>query len=108
MRSVAVIFALLLSTLLSGCSLLPEMIDETAGWTAEKLYTEAKESINDGAFDKAIKLFEKLESRYPYGRYAQQAQLEIAYAYFRQAESASAITACARPIAATFRSMPAT
>lgn len=96
MRSVAVIFALLLTTLLSGCGLLPEVIDETAGWTAEKLYTEAKDSMTDGAYDKAIKLYEKLESRYPYGRYAQQAQLEIAYAYYRQAEAASAIAACDR------------
>ncbi len=96
MRSVAVIFALLLATLLTGCGLLPAEIDETAGWTAEKLYTEAKDAMKDGAFDKAIKLYEKLESRYPYGRYAQQAQLEIAYANFRQLESAAAIAACDR------------
>ena len=96
MRSVAAIFALLLSLLFAGCSLLPDLNDETAGWTAEKLYGEAKEAMGDGAYDKAVKLFEKLESRYPYGRYAQQAQLEVAYAYYRQSESASAISACDR------------
>lgn len=99
MRSVAavtVFFALLLSFLLGGCGLLPEQSDETSTWTAQKLYTEAKDSMNDGAYDKAIKLFEKLESRYPYGRYAQQAQLEVAYAYFKQQETASAISACDR------------
>ena len=94
MRSVAavaakaVFFALLASVLISGCGMLPDQKDETAGWTAEKLYTEAKDAMNDGAYDKAIKNFEKLEARYPYGRYAQQAQLEIAYAYFKQQESA--------------------
>jgi outer membrane protein assembly factor BamD len=50
----------------------------------------------DGAYDKAIKYFEKLEARFPFGRYAQQAQLEVAYAYFRQGEVASTIAACDR------------
>jgi len=95
MRSVAII-ALLLSLLFSGCGLLPEVADETASWSAEKLYTDAKESMDDGGYDRAVKLFEKLESRYPYGRYAQQAQLEVAYAYYRQSEPASAISACDR------------
>jgi outer membrane assembly lipoprotein YfiO len=45
---------------------------------------------------KAIKYFEKLESRYPYGRYAQQAQIDIAYAYWKDQEPASAIAACDR------------
>ncbi|MDD5177129.1 MAG: outer membrane protein assembly factor BamD [Sterolibacterium sp.] len=99
MRSLAVkagFFALLVSLLLGGCGLLPDKVDETTGWSAEKIYTEAKDAMNDGAYDKAIKLFEKLEARYPYGRYAQQAQLEVAYAYFKQLDPASTITACDR------------
>jgi outer membrane protein assembly factor BamD len=43
-----------------------------------------------------VKYFEKLEARYPFGRYAQQAQLEIAYAYYRDNEPASAVAACDR------------
>ena len=81
---------------IGGCGLLPEASDETAGWSANRLYAEAKEAMADGGYDKAIKYFEKLEARYPYGRYAQQAQLEVAYAYYRQAEPASAIAACDR------------
>jgi outer membrane protein assembly factor BamD len=106
MRSVAAFFRALApvvfiaaglgSTLLGGCGLLPDVIDETANWSASKLYAEAKSSMADGAYEKAIKYFEKLEARFPYGRYAQQAQLEVAYAYFRQAEPASAIAACDR------------
>ena len=92
LRSLAVILALFLG----ACGLLPDQADETAGWSADKLYTQAKEAMNDGAYDKAIKYFEKLEARYPYGRYAQQAQLEVAYAYFKQSEHASAIAACDR------------
>ncbi len=82
--------------LVAGCGLLPETKDETIGWSANKLYTEAKSALNDGAYTRAITYFEKLESRYPYGRYAQQAQIEIAYAYWKDQEPASAIAACDR------------
>lgn len=96
MRSLAFIVTLFVATLLTGCSLLPEEKDETVGWSANKLYSEAKSALNDGLYPKAIKYFEKLESRYPYGRYAQQAQIEIAYAYWKDFEPASAIAACDR------------
>lgn len=75
---------------------MPEEADETIGWSASKLYAEAKSAMADGAYDKAIKYFEKLEARYPYGRYAQQAQLEVAYAYYKQQEKAQALAACER------------
>jgi outer membrane protein assembly factor BamD len=94
MRSLAAILTLLF--LLTGCSGMANKKDETAGWTAEKLYSEAHDAMTGGAYDKAIKMFEKLEARYPYGRYSQQAQLEIAYAYYKQQEAASAIAACDR------------
>ncbi|KAB2313464.1 outer membrane protein assembly factor BamD [Betaproteobacteria bacterium SCN2] len=81
---------------LSGCGLLPEVADETAGWSAQRLYSEAKDNLNEGEYEKAIKLYETLEARYPYGRYAQQAQLEIAYAYYKDEEPISAIAACDR------------
>lgn len=84
------------SALTTGCGLLPEQADETVGWSANKLYAEAKEAAAGGAYDKAVKYFEKLESRYPYGRYAQQSQIEVAYAYYKQGEAASAVAACDR------------
>lgn len=96
MRSLAVIAAVFLATLIGGCGLLPEQKDETIGWSANKLYTEAKQAMNDGGYVKAIQYFEKLESRYPYGRFAQQAQIDIAYAYWKDNEPASAVAACDR------------
>ncbi len=92
MRSLAVLFVLLLA----GCGILPEQKDETADWSADKLYSEAHDAMGEGSYDKAVKLYEKLESRFPYGRYAQQAQIDIAYAYYKQDETASAISACDR------------
>jgi outer membrane protein assembly factor BamD len=98
MRSVAALFLplLVLAALgLSSCSTTPDA-DETLSWSASKLYSEAKDAMSEGSYDKAVKYYEKLESRFPYGRFAQQAQLEVAYAYYRQAEPASAISACDR------------
>jgi outer membrane protein assembly factor BamD len=94
MRSLAVLVVLL--SLLSGCGLIPEKIDETAKWSANRLYTEGHDAMTEGAYDKAIKLFEKLEARYPYGRYSQQAQIETAYAQFKMNEPTSAIASCDR------------
>lgn len=92
LRSLAVIGALLLG----GCGLLPEQIDETVGWSAQRIYSEAKDAMSEGAYDRAIKLFEKLEARYPYGRFAQQAQIEVAYAHYKQFEPELAIAAADR------------
>lgn len=88
---------LLAATLtLGGCGLLPEVKDETAGWSAQKIYATAKDELNSGNYERAVKLFETLESRYPFGRFAQQAQLEVAYAYYKDDEPVSAIAACDR------------
>lgn len=88
--------ALVLAGTIAGCGLLPEQVDETIGWSANKIYGEAKDAMADGAWDKAVRLFEKLESRYPYGQFAQQAQMEIAYAYWKASEPAAAVAACDR------------
>lgn len=88
--------AVILVLALTGCGLLPEAKDETAGWSASKLYSEAKSELAEGNYEKAIKYFEKLEARYPYGRYAQQAQIEVAYAYYKDNDPASAVAASDR------------
>lgn len=87
--------AMLIAALaLTACGSTPD--DETSGWDAQKLYSEAKTAMSERGYEQAIKLFEKLESRYPYGRYAQQAQLDIAYYYYKSEEPDLAILACDR------------
>ena len=88
--------ALFLVLLLSACGLFPKEVQDTKTWSASKYYTEAKSELNDGNYAGAIKLFEALEARYPYGRYAQQAQLEIGYAHYKDGEQALAIAAADR------------
>jgi outer membrane protein assembly factor BamD len=86
----------LLLSLAGGCSLLPEPKDETEGLSANELYDRAKAALNNGDYETAIKHFESLEARYPFGRYAQQAQLEVAYAYYKYDEPDSAIATADR------------
>src|SRR5258707_13432233 len=89
----ALVAALLLAAA-GGCASLTE--DETIGWSAQKLYGEAKDAMASKEWTKAIKYLEKLEARFPYGRYAQQAQLEVAYAHWKDSERASALAAADR------------
>lgn len=92
-RCTAVLAAVLMVT---GCSWLPEVKDETANWSVEKMYDEAHGSMVSGNYTRAIKLFDTLEGRFPYGRHAQQAILEGAYSNYRAGESGAAVAACDR------------
>jgi outer membrane protein assembly factor BamD len=86
----------LLALSIGACSLLPEQEDETKDWTAQKFYTEASAALAEGDYENAIKYYEGLEARYPFGRYAMQAQLDIAYAYYKNGDTESAIAAANR------------
>jgi len=81
---------------LSACGLFPEKTDPTKDWSATRLYKEAKDELDSGSYEQAIKYYEALEARFPYGAYSQQAQIESAYAYFKQGEAASAVAAIDR------------
>jgi outer membrane protein assembly factor BamD len=96
MTKTRIIIITLTLILLSGCSLLPKEKDETLGWSAQKFYTEASFAMSDHDYETAIKYFEGLESRYPFGRYAMQAQLDVAYAYYKDGNHEAAIAAADR------------
>jgi outer membrane protein assembly factor BamD len=81
-------------SLLAGCSTAP--VDKTATWSPNKIYSEAKDEMQSGAYDKAIPLLEKLEGRAAGTPLAQQAQLDKAYAHYKSAEPAQAIAAIDR------------
>jgi outer membrane protein assembly factor BamD len=99
------LFICCLGLSLKGCGTLKELFssdssssdeDEYADWTAEKFRTEAKAAADAGSYEKAIKLYEALESRYPFGEDSAQTQLDIAYAYFKNNDPDSAIAAANR------------
>src|SRR4051812_13954199 len=90
-RSVTALAVVLLSALLAGCSIFGSTEDKRKDWTAEQYYKAAKEELDNSNYEAASKLYEALESKFPYGRFAQQAQLESAYAYYKQGDTAQAI-----------------
>lgn len=90
------LFCIILTLMLSGCGAFGDKVDDTKTWSAAKLYAEAKDELSNGSYEKAVQYFERLESRFPFGPYAQQAQLEIAYAYYKQGDQAQALAAVER------------
>jgi outer membrane protein assembly factor BamD len=94
------LFAVALISLwgLSGCSIFgsPSDIDDTKGWGPDKIFNAGEVAIHNHDYDKAISYFQKIESRYPHGKYAVQAQLEIAYTYYKKPDPAAAIAAADR------------
>lgn len=105
MRRISTLFLTgpLLAILLAGCALLPEPIDETRGWSAQRLYSEAKEAIGDGNYKTALEYLDKIQARYPFGRYAQQAQLDTIYVQYKDGEPDAALAAADRFIKANPR-----
>lgn len=92
-RAIALGGILLAST---ACSLLPEQIDKTEGWSAQQFYTTAKEHSESGNYQTAARYYETLQARYPFGRYAQQAQLDLIHVYFKAGEDDQAVAAAER------------
>jgi outer membrane protein assembly factor BamD len=92
--SVVVVTCALLG--LSGCGVFSKSSDENKNVSASKLYADAQDEMSGGHYEAAIKLFEKLESNYPFGTYAAQAQMEIAYAHYKAQDQAEALAAVER------------
>jgi len=91
-----IILTLCALIILAGCGPSKDDIDPTADWSVEKFYLEARAELEDGNYLTAIEYYETLESRFPFGKYAMQAQIDVAYAYYKFEEPDSAITALDR------------
>jgi outer membrane protein assembly factor BamD len=94
-RSLFAVLALA-STLLAGCGTFGDKLDQQKNWTVEQFYKNAREELDSGNYAGAVKAYEALEAKYPFGRYAQQAQLDIAYAYYKEGETAQSVSAADR------------
>ena len=82
--------------LLSGCAGSDGQKDDTDIWSETKLYSEANEKLKDADYAKRGKYFEKLEARFPFGPYSQQAQINAAFCYWKAKEQAQALVAIDR------------
>jgi len=88
--------SLTVALLLSACAGSDGQKDDTDIWSEAKLYSEATDKLNDGDFAKCGKYFDKLEARFPFGPYSQQAQINAAYCYWKANEQAQALVAIDR------------
>ncbi len=85
--------ALLLALMIAGCGLFADKIDPRKNWTAAEYYKAAKDEFDNRNWDASIKIYEALESKFPFGRFAQQAQMEVAYAHYKLGDTAQALSA---------------
>ncbi len=74
------ITGLLTLALLSGCSSNKATIPDIP---ASDLYAEAQQSLEVGRWTTAIEKLEAIDSRYPFGAYSQQVQLDLIFAYYK-------------------------
>ncbi len=91
----AALVGLLAATLqLAGCGSTPK--EEAPETTAERLYKEAREDMDSGSYERAIKSLERVESLAAGSLLAQQALLDTAYLNWKSGERAAAQTAVDR------------
>jgi len=90
------VLILLFGLALYGCSSNEELPDISADAGEQQIYDEAEGYLHSDNYDLAVKSLELLESRYPFGKYAEQAQLELIYAHYNAYEHEEAVEAADR------------
>lgn len=93
------IFLLVMLVLVaSGCQRFKffDREDPAESLPVDQLYTAAKDSLRGGNVGRATKYYERLLARFPYGRYTEQSQLELAYAHYKNNKPAEATAAVER------------
>jgi outer membrane protein assembly factor BamD len=88
--------ALVAIMLIAGCGSIKGEKDPTAGWTAERLYQDARTEISAGNWKDARTRLEAVEARYPFGGYAQQSLIDQAYVNWKDDEPEQALAAIDR------------
>ena len=83
---IRLVLACLCMALAAGCSSTKGEIDPTTGWSAERLYSQARSDVSAGDWADARKNLEAVEARYPFGIYAQQALIDLAYVNWKDEE----------------------
>lgn len=92
-------YLLILTLILNSCGLFSddEDADEFRGLSSEEqFYRRALEQLNSRNIQGAISTYQALESRFPFGKFAEQAQIEIVYAYYENNDTEAARAAADR------------
>ncbi|MEM1114204.1 MAG: outer membrane protein assembly factor BamD [Pseudomonadota bacterium] len=88
--------ALMLALALGACSSNDELPDIAADSGEQQIYEESQRYLRQENYDLAIRSLQLLESRYPFGNYAEQAQLELIYAHYGAFQHEAAVEAADR------------
>ena len=101
MKNVLIILLVVSFSLSSGCSWLgwgdeESDEDETAGYSEKDFFDKIQSSLNSGNWTVAIRNLQLLESQFPFGNYAEQAQLELIYAQYKSADYEASIASSER------------
>jgi outer membrane protein assembly factor BamD len=84
---------------LSGCATNKTVEDVGAaykGKSERQIYVAAEQNLIAGNYSDSTKAFEALDTLYPFGKYAQSAQLDIIYAYYKNGDVPSTLAAADR------------
>ncbi len=92
------VVSVLLSTILVACASTDESEEglPSGSRTEQAFYEAAQRQLKSSQWDLAIKNLRALEDNFPFGNYAEQAQLELIYAYYRNYENDAAIASADR------------
>ena len=86
MKAKILLINLVIIALLSGCSYWENVFkeaDPTISLSAAQIYSQGKEFLDAQDYPNAIKYFDILEARYPFGKYSTQAMLDLAFAAYQ-------------------------
>jgi outer membrane protein assembly factor BamD len=79
---------------LTACSTVDE--EDALRGTERGIYEQAQSHMRGDNYPMAVQKLQLLESRFPFGKYAEQAQLELIYAHYRSSDYAEAMAAADR------------
>ena len=83
---------LTLILVLVGCSGTTEKdIQKVPDKSAQALFSDARQSLDNGLYQKAIQILSAIDSRFPYGPISHQVQLDLIYAYYKSGDAAQGI-----------------
>lgn len=73
---------------LAACTSSPDEVEKVPDKSAQALYQDAKDALDNGLYQKAIPILSAIDSRYPFGAISHQVQLDLIYAYYKSGDIA--------------------
>jgi outer membrane protein assembly factor BamD len=98
MKNIKLVIVVMAALLLAGCAAAPDISTLYPGQSESKIFHDGEHFMLKGNYAEAVKHFEVLDARYPFGKYSRQGQLDIIYAYLKNDDVTSALASADRYI----------